>query len=86
MTEQKTPALVRTLVPMIVGALATALLSALGIALPLEPATEVVTVVLSGAYYAVARWAEQRWPGIGKYLLGSSKQPSYPTPDEQMGG
>lgn len=92
MSEQ-TPALVRTLVPMIVGAASTWLLTTLGVTLPLEPATELVTLILSGAYYTVARWLEQRWPVLGAILLGSSKQPRYDSPgepeeleaDEQMG-
>lgn len=92
--REQTPALVRTLVPMIVGALATWLLTTLGVALPMEPATEFVTLVLSGLYYTAARFLEAKWPGLGRILLGSSKQPRYDAsedspdehdPDEQMG-
>lgn len=81
--REQTPALVRTLVPMIVGAAATWLLATLGVTLPLEPATELVTLILSGAYYTVARWLEQRWPFLGAILLGSSRQPHYDVPAEE---
>lgn len=33
--------------------------------------------ILTGVYYAIARWAEGKWPNIGRWLLGSTKQPSY---------
>lgn len=75
-TTTQTPALVRTIVPMIVGAAAAWLLAVLGITLPLEPATEVVTAILSGAYYALVRWLEQKAPAFG-WLLGSPRQPVY---------
>lgn len=36
-----------------------------------------IASALTGIYYALARWAEGRWPSIGLWLLGSAKQPSY---------
>lgn len=71
-----TPALVRTIVPMVVCAAAAWLLAVLGLTLPLEPATEFVTLALSAVYYSVVRWLEARWPDLG-LLLGSKKQPVY---------
>lgn len=73
------PSLVRTIVPIIVGALAATLLASLGIALPIEATSEVMTVLLSGLYYALVRVLERRWPGIGVFL-GSTQQPVYTTP------
>lgn len=78
MTDDKTPALVRTIVPIVVGALAAWLLQVLGITLPLEPATEAVTAILAGLYYAAVRWLEDKFPAAG-LLLGSARKPEYPT-------
>lgn len=73
--------LVRTYVPVAVGALAAWLLS-LGVELNPEAQTG-LTVFLTGliiaAYYTLARLAERKWPSLG-FLLGSSKQPVYDTP------
>lgn len=75
--DDKTPALVRTIVPMIVGAVAAWLLQVLGWELPLEPATEAATAILAAAYYAGVRWLEERFPEAG-LLLGSRRAPEYP--------
>lgn len=77
--KEKTPALVRTLVPMIVGALAAWLLETLGVTLPLDPATETVTVILSALYYGALTWAEEQWPWLSVFL-GSKKRPEYHEP------
>lgn len=73
--------LVRTYVPVAVGALAAWLLT-LGIELDAEAQTG-LTVALTGlvvaVYYTVARLLEKRWPVFG-ILLGSTKQPEYFTP------
>ena len=71
-----TPSLVRTIVPLIVGGLASILLASLGIVLPVEAASEVMTVVLSGVYYSAVRVLERRWPALGVFL-GSKQQPVY---------
>lgn len=81
--REQTPALVRTLTPMLVGAVATWLLHTLGVVLPMEPAAEVVTAVLSGLYYTIARFLEARWPALGRILLGSALQPHYDRPEEE---
>lgn len=73
--------LVRTYVPVAVGALAAWLLS-LGVDLSAEAQTG-LTVFLTGliiaVYYTVARLLEKRWPAFG-FLLGSTKQPEYVNP------
>lgn len=71
-----TPSLVRTIVPMAVGALSAWTVNTLGIELPLDPATETLTAILSGLYYAAVRWLESRWPGAG-VLLGARSKPHY---------
>lgn len=41
--------------------------------------TAVFAVLIVGGqmlYYAAVRWAEQRWPGVGR-LLGAARAPSY---------
>lgn len=78
-TPSLAPSLVRTFVPIIVGALAAVLLTHVGIVLPIEAASEVMTAILSGLYYALIRVLERRWPGIGVFL-GSTQQPVYTTP------
>lgn len=73
--------LVRTYVPVAVGALAAWLLT-LGVELNAEAQTG-LTVFLTGlivaVYYTVARLLERKWPALG-FLLGSTKQPVYDTP------
>lgn len=60
--------IVRTLVPYIVGVLVA---QAARVGMDLDPvaATSVVTVVVAGAYYSVARFLEKRWPVAGRVLL-----------------
>lgn len=63
--------IVRTTVPLIVGALTTFAATHLGIKLPEEVLTELVTVVVAGIYYTVARFLEERVsPAWGRVLLG----------------
>ncbi|AAZ56948.1 hypothetical protein JCM3263A_19600 [Thermobifida fusca] len=63
--------IVRTTVPLIVGALTTFAATHLGIKLPEEVLTELVTVVVAGIYYTVARFLEERVsPAFGRILLG----------------
>lgn len=71
------PSIVRTVVPMVVGGLASVLLT-MGIETPeavQEWLGEVLTLLLGAAYYALARWLESR--GITWPLLGSRSQPTY---------
>jgi hypothetical protein len=73
------PSLIRTYVPIGVGALA-AWLAVKG--LNVNPTTQVAitalaTAVLSGAYYAVARVLETKFPALG-FLLGHKAKPVYP--------
>ena len=62
--------IVRTVVPVIVGVL-LGQAARIGLDLPAGAVTEVVTVVTTGAYYAVARLVEQRWPALGRVLLSA---------------
>ena len=72
--------IVRTTVPLIVGALTTFAATHLGIKLPEEVLTELVTVVVAGIYYTVARFLEERVsPAFGRILrrLGLRGTPKY---------
>ncbi|MGI5233785.1 hypothetical protein [Actinoallomurus sp. CA-142502] len=60
----------RTVVPLIVGHL-LAWAAMIGLNLPGGAVTEIVAVILTTAYYALARWVEQRWPGLGRVLLSA---------------
>jgi len=74
--------IVRTVVPVIVGVL-LGQAARIGLDLPAGAVTEVVTVVVTGAYYAVARLVEQRWPALGRVLLSaglSRRAPVYADP------
>lgn len=74
--------IVRTVVPVIVGVL-LGQAARIGLDLPAGAVTEVVTVVVTGAYYAVARLVEQRWPALGRVLLSaglSRRAPVYVPP------
>ncbi|MFC9976375.1 hypothetical protein ACFVH6_36320 [Spirillospora sp. NPDC127200] len=64
------PSFIRTLVPLIVGAL-LGQAARIGLDLPSGAVTEITTVVLSFAYYAIVRAAETRWPAIGRWLLAA---------------
>ena len=78
--------IVRTLASKVVGGL-LGVAAALGVAVPAE-LSEQATVALSGAmfvaiqfvYYVAARWAERRWPVLGRLLLWSGRQPVYQAP------
>lgn len=72
--------IVRTTVPLIVGALTTFAATHLGIKLPEEVLTELVTVVVAGIYYTLARTLEEYLsPWWGRILLGLglAGQPRY---------
>ncbi|MGW5259707.1 hypothetical protein ACWEQG_01950 [Microbispora sp. NPDC004025] len=71
--------IIRTVVPVIVGVL-LGWAAKVGLDLPEGPVTELVTVAITGVYYAVGRWLEQRWPAAGRWLLAAGltcKQPDY---------
>mgnify|MGYP001546799312 FL=1 len=65
----------RTLVPVAVGFL-LAQAARVGFDIPAEDLTGVLEALVTGAYYAVVRIAEQYAPALG-ILLGASKQPKY---------
>lgn len=65
----------RTLVPVIVGFLLAQAARA-GFDIPAEQLTGVIEALITGAYYAAVRIAEQYWPAVG-VLLGASRQPRY---------
>jgi len=69
--------MIRTYVPLAVGAALVWLAQAIG---PLDIDTTAVqtgaVLIVSGLWYALVRAAEQRWPSLG-WLLGSARQPSY---------
>lgn len=67
--------LIRTIVPVVVGALGTWLIR-IGVHVDDAALTEVVTAALSAAYYVLARLLEHRWPRLG-VLLGVPRQPTY---------
>lgn len=71
-------ALVRTIVPLIVGYL-LGLLALAGIGLP--PGSSqllelILTTVFTAAYYALVRWLSTRWEWVG-WLLGYPTNPTY---------
>ncbi|WP_029135339.1 hypothetical protein [Nakamurella lactea] len=72
------PSLIRTWVPLAVAWL-VGFLASLGI--QVDSGTQAalasaIGAIVAGAYYAAVRWAEQRWPWVGRFL-GSTKQPVY---------
>lgn len=74
--------LVRTYVPLAVGALA-AWLATKGLALDLETTAGLViflTGALQGTYYLVVRLLERKFPQLG-VLLGSTQKPVYVGPE-----
>lgn len=71
-------ALVRTVVPAIVGYL-LALLAQAGFGLPpgAAPLADLIlTAVFTAAYYALIRWLQAKWSWVG-WLLGYPTSPSY---------
>ena len=71
--------LIRTYVPVAVGAFLTFLAVRFGVVVPEDVSTGLTTGLVglvSALYYAVARALEQRWPWLG-WLLGVPKQPTY---------
>lgn len=77
------PSVMRTVVPLVVGWVVTALTS-LGVDFGSEKTTAAVTVVIAGAYYTLFRLLENAAPTGGKVekffglLLGFVRPPIYP--------
>jgi len=69
--------LIRTVVPIAVGWL-VATLANIGVDLDETAAVTALTGLVISIYYALARWAESRWPQAG-WLLGVPKPPVYST-------
>ena len=67
--------LIRTWVPMLVGLLATWLLS-LGIEFDSTALELALVSLISGVYYAAVRWLEGKVPWLG-VLLGVKSEPTY---------
>lgn len=70
---------IRTLVPLIVGAL-IAQAARIGLDLPEAALTELVTVLVTAVYYVLARLVEEHRPRLGRALLSfglSRKSPAY---------
>lgn len=67
--------ILRTVVPLVVGFVVTQL-ARLGIEMDTALVASFVTAVISGVYYAVARWLEQKASKWG-WLLGKAKAPTY---------
>lgn len=69
---------IRTVIPMVVGALASYMTSK-GIELPAEAFAGLVTFLtatLSALYYLIVRWLETKWPAFG-WFLGVPGKPKY---------
>jgi hypothetical protein len=62
--------ILRTVVPVIVGVL-LGWAAKVGLNLPSGAVFEIVTVVLTAAYYWLARLVEQAWPSLGRLLLSA---------------
>ncbi len=72
------PSLVRTVVPVIVGAVVSGL-AAIGLDVQGDVLTPAITAVVSAAYYAGVRLLERRFWRAG-HLLGTPGAPEYSTP------
>lgn len=71
--------LVRTYVPIAVGAVISWLASVgLDVGADAEVGLTIfLTAIVTGLYYLLARTLEAKWPAIGGVLLGSTKKPVY---------
>lgn len=67
--------LIRTVVPMAVGWLATVLIGA-GIEFDTVALEAALVSLISAAWYALTRWLETRYPRFG-WLLGYPSSPAY---------
>ncbi|GAA2621924.1 hypothetical protein GCM10010411_67430 [Actinomadura fulvescens] len=74
--------IIRTVVPLIVGAV-LGYAAKVGLDLPADAVTAIVTPVITAAYFLLARALEQVWPTARRVLLGfglTGKQPEYVSP------
>jgi hypothetical protein len=79
-------AVIRTVVPVVVGAL-LGWAAAIGLNLPEGAVTEIVTVVVTTVYYAIARWVEMHWPAVGRFFLSlglTNKSPEYKRTNQRL--
>ncbi|WP_433329495.1 hypothetical protein [Spirillospora sp. CA-294931] len=74
---------VRTVVPLIVAVL-IGQAARVGLDLDEGAVTSIVTTVVGALYYAGARWIEERWPAVGRWLLSAGlatgTNPTYTKP------
>jgi hypothetical protein len=72
--------ILRTVVPVVVGVL-LGWAAKVGLGMPSGAVFEIVTVVLTAVYYALARFVEKQWPQLGSVLLSlgltNAVQPVY---------
>lgn len=76
--HQFTIALIRTVVPALVGSL-FGWLASVGLALDAETQGALIVALIgtfTGLYYAAVTWAASKWPAFG-WLLGVARTPSY---------
>lgn len=72
------PSLIRTLVPLLVGAVVTSLIDRFAVEIDTTVVAAFVTVVVSWVYYAVVRFLEVYSSPRWSYILGVGKAPVYP--------
>jgi hypothetical protein len=78
--NDKLVSVIRTLVPVVVGAILSWLLVHVGLNLSVDAAgMDAITVGIIAVYYSAVRLAEQKWTWLG-WLLGVPKQPVYTPP------
>ena len=86
MSSPSTPSIVRTVVPVIVGAIASYLIT-LGVTLQedvMAALSVIITAAATAIYYIVVRWLEQKFPKAG-ILLGWAAVPAgYIPPKERI--
>ena len=81
MSTPSAPSIVRTVVPVIVGAIASYLVT-LGVTLPEDVMAALSVIIMAAAtsvYYIIVRWLEQKFPKVG-ILLGWAAVPESYTP------
>ena len=84
MSAPSTPSIVRTIVPVIVGAIASYLIT-LGVTLQedvMAALSVIITAAATAIYYIAIRWLEQKFPKIG-ILLGYAAVPESYTPAKE---
>ena len=74
------PAIVRTVVPLVVGALLSWFITrGLDLSQYENAINAWVMIAVTTLYYSLFKWLESKWPFFG-YFLGSKKQPVYVNP------